>query len=140
MQNLGTKWRKHRLTYYRWEWPDPFKPDKWTAATVSVYAPCMEYPFVSVFVSVANGGGHTLFRCKSLEQVKEHIIIPGEGMERLERAYTRGREMLAMLQRDMRILYAAKDLPAGVGLARTDTGEIVSDAVSAAERIIDGKA
>lgn len=135
----AVSWRKHRLTYYRWEWQDPVQERYWTAVTISVYAPTYERPYPSVLVSIANGGGRILFRCQSIEAAKKRLIIPEVGLERLENAYRVGQELEIAIKKDLALLYTAGTLPQGAGLARTDTGEIVSErgAVEQAERIVD---
>ena len=124
--------KKRRLTWYRWEWQDPIHPDMWTACTCSVYQPTYELPFVSVLVSIANGGGKVLFRCSSLEQAQQRIVIPDEGIERLQLAITKAQGYLEDIQEDLRLILNAHTLEGGGQIVRTDTGEILAEA----ERII----
>jgi hypothetical protein len=121
-----------RLAYYRWEDADPVQKDRWTAWTVSVYAPTYDRPYITVLLSMANGGGRCLTRYKSLDAVRARINIPSDGIERLELAITRAGIILVSLLKDLKIIDHAHSLPEGYQLVRTDTGEAIAEA----ERII----
>ena len=97
-----------RLTWYRWEDPDPIQKDRWTAWTVSVYAPTYDRPFVSVLLSMANGGGRCLTRYRSLDALRLRLIVPEEGIERLELALTRAQRILVQIQADLRLIADAR--------------------------------
>ncbi len=93
-----------RLAYYRWEDPDPIAKDRWTAWTVSVYAPSYDRAYVSVLLSMANGGGKCLKRYASLDDLRKVVHIPDEGIERLELALTRARSLLVDIRRDLKLI------------------------------------
>ena len=118
---------RQRLGWYRWEWADPYKPNMWTACTVSIYKPTYEMPFVSVLVSIANGGGRVLMRTKTLEEAQRRTGMGAEGYERLSVTFTKALDELDKVQRDMRLIYGAKDLPPDAVIVRTDTGQIISE-------------
>jgi hypothetical protein len=117
-----------RLAYYRWEDPDPFKKEQWTAWTVSVYAPTYDRPYVSVLLSVANGGGKCLTRYASLEAIKVRVNIPKDGVERLELALTRAIEIERQVRADLLLLDHSHSLPEGGQIIRTDTGQVIAEA------------
>ena len=117
-----------RLTWYRWEHRDPMAKEKWTAWTVSIYAPTYERNHVSVLLSIANGGGRCLTTYGSLEALYGRVVVPVEGRERLERGITQAEAILGQIRRDLRLLAVPDSLPPGAHLVRTDTGEIVREA------------
>jgi len=130
---------KKRLTWYRWEWRDPYRKELWTACTVSVYEPTYEMPFVSVLISIANGGGRVLMRCASVMEAKHRVGIPEEGMERLELAVTRAEIILTDIKRDLRAIADIRSMAPGSQIVRTDTGEVIAEgeqAITEAERIL----
>jgi hypothetical protein len=133
---------KQRLGWYRWEWADPYKPDMWTACTVSIYKPSFDYPFVSVLISIANGGGKVLMRVKTLEEAKRRTGMSDEGYERLSMAFTKAQEELEGIERGLKLIYGAKDLPPDAVIVRSDTGQIISESkaeykvTTEAERIL----
>ncbi len=88
----------HKLASYRWEWTDPYDPEKWTAFTVSVWELSFEHPYVSVLVSIANGGGKCLFRCASLREARSLILVPIEGLPKLKQAIKAAGKSLAALR------------------------------------------
>ena len=118
----------HPLSWYRWEWTDPYHPDFWTACTVSIYAPTYERPYVSVLGSIANGHGRVLMRCPTLQEAYSRVGVPEVGRERLELAYTKAQGLLAEVHRDLRLIMGAKGLEPGSVVIRTDTGAIVAEA------------
>ena len=124
-----------RLAWHRWEIKDGFDQSKWTAFTISVFAPSYEHPYASVLVSIANGGGRVLMRLRTVSDAQSLFAIPGEIIDRLNRAVEQGEIEAQAIERDMRLALERRNLPAGTGLARTDTGQIVAEA----ERIIGGR-
>ena len=126
---------KKRLTWYRWEWRDPYRKELWTAATVSVYEPTYEMPFVSFLISIANGGGRVLMRCCSLAEAQSRVVIPDKAIERLSLAETRARIILDDIKRDLRAIADIRSLSPGSQIVRTDTGEVIAEA----ERILRGE-
>jgi hypothetical protein len=62
-------------------------------------------------------------------------ILPSEAKERLGRAVTTAEEYKQEIMRDLRYISERRAMPPGVGLARTDTGEIIAEA----EKIIRGE-
>ena len=117
-----------RLAYYRWEWPDSIHKNLWTACTVSVYQPSYDMPFVSVLISIANGGGRVLMRTSSVAEAARRTGMPIEAMERLQLAETRAMGLLDDIKNNLRIIDNAHSLQPGSNLIRTDTGEIVAEA------------
>ncbi len=124
-KNSYTPDKIHRLTYARWEYVDPRKPEHWTAFNVSVHAPTTSNPYCSLLVSMSNAGGHCTFRAASLAQVRQLLIIPPEKIARLELAERVSLAQVAQLEREFQLLYDIRNLPEGAKLARTDTGEIL---------------
>lgn len=122
------KLRHNRLTYYRWEWHDPYHSEFWTACTVSIYAPTYEMPFVSVLVSFANGKGRVFMRTKTLDSLPFGIVLPSEGRERLERALTQAQVILNGINDNLRLVMGAQNLEPGARVIRTDTGEVIRQA------------
>jgi hypothetical protein len=99
---------ERRLSWYRWEDPDPIHKDRWTAWTVSVYAPTYDRKYVSILLSMANGGGRCLTRYSSLDELRKRINIPEEGIERLELALTKAHLILIDVLKDMQLITDAK--------------------------------
>ncbi len=121
-----------RLSWYRREVRDPYQPQYYTAITCSVYAPTMERPYASVLISIANAGGRVLLRVTDIEAAQRVIWLPLEAIGRLTAAVIKANEQADQVEQDMRVIFERRRLPAGAGLARTDTGEIVAEA----ERIL----
>lgn len=116
------------LARYRQEYRDPYAPQYYTAMTVSVYAPNLSRPFATVLVSWANAGGRVLVRFRSIEEVPGVFYIPSDEVLRLSKAVGEANRRADILERDMKVMFDRRHLPDGVGLARTDTGEIVAEA------------
>lgn len=117
-----------RLAYYRWEWPDSIRKDMWTACVVSVYQPSYDLPFVSVLISISNGGGKVLMRTGTVEEAARRTGMPQEAMERLRLAETRAHEILNEIKENLRIIAGARSLSPEASLVRTDTGEVLKQA------------
>ena len=115
-----------RLSWVRWEWADPYSKDRWSACTVSIYSPTYDRPYVSVLISMANGGGRFLMRTKSLKDAMERVVIPDWGIERLQLAETQAINELEGINRDLRLLYDAKQ--PGAKIINTETGEVLAEA------------
>jgi hypothetical protein len=99
---------ERRLSWYRWEDPDPKQRDRWTAWTVSVYAPTYDRRYVSVLLSMANGGGRCLTRYASLDELRKRIHVPEEGIERLEMALGKAQLILVDILKDLQLISDAK--------------------------------
>ena len=117
-----------RLAYYRWEWPDPVHKNLWTACTVSVYPPTYDRPYVSILVSIANGGGKVLMRVPSVKEAQRRTGMPDEAVERLQLAETRAIGILAEIKRSLRLIAESLSLSPGGQVVRTDTGEVLAEA------------
>jgi hypothetical protein len=124
-----------RLTWYRWEDRDPIAREKWTAWTVSVYAPTYERRYATILLSVANGGGRCLTRYASLGELRRRVTVPEDGIERLERAEVTALSLLVEIRRDWELIQRARAMKPGETLVNATTGEILSQA----EDILRGK-
>lgn len=122
---------KGRLAWVRWEWEDYFTPTYWTAVTVSVFGPSYEMPRVVVMVNISNGGGSSKFRCKSVKEAQERVVIPEKYLERLYNAESHAWQQLESIRYDLANLDRIK---AGAKVVDLNTGEILNEA----ERILEG--
>lgn len=131
------------LARYRWEHVDPVRPEYWTAYCVTVHGPSYEHARVDILYSMSNGAGKCFCRYLTLESLTGEHTVPADGVERLQQAVTRGETLLETIRRDLRFLAAARDLPPGAGLARTDNGDIIREEpasyVTEAERFLKEK-
>lgn len=116
-----------RLAWYRWEYPDPIHKNLWTAYTVSVYPPTYDRPYVSILVSIANGGGKVLMRAATVKEAQRRTGMPDEAMERLQLAETRAITLLSDIRRDLQVIADVKSLSPGASLVRTDTGQVIAE-------------
>jgi hypothetical protein len=99
---------KNRLGWYRWEVADPQQPNYWTATTVSVYEPTYERPYISILVSIANGGGRVLYRAASLEDAQLRTGMDYTGFKKLEVAVIKAKGKLLEVQADLKLIYESK--------------------------------
>ncbi len=120
-----------REGYYRWEHRDGHNQEYWTAFTASVYRPTYDRPFVSVLLSIANGGGRVLMRFASVSDLRTCVVMPPDGVVRIESAYNRAMEHMAEVNSRLRALREMERNP-DARLVVPSTGEILSEA----ERII----
>lgn len=121
-----------RITWIRWEVPDPFNSRYWTAYIVQIYKPSYDYPHVTVLYSMANGGGKCKTRYRSVKELLAHHHIPEHYLERLYTGETYAWECLEGIREDIANLGMLKK---GAKLVDIASGEILNEA----ERILKGE-
>jgi hypothetical protein len=124
---------KQREGWYRWEHRDGHNQEYWTAYTASVYRPTYDRPYVSVLLSIANGGGRVLQRFATVSDLRQCVVVPPDGVVRIEAAYKRAMEHLTEISRKLSILNTMDRNP-DARLVVPSSGEILS----AAEQILRG--
>lgn len=98
------------MGYYRYEHNDPYKPKYYTAISVSVMRPSIERPFVSVLVSVANASGKVTFRCRSLVEACNIIVIPQDAIDRLSELVIKGEAIADQLEQEYKLMFEMRHL------------------------------
>ncbi len=129
-----TDFNRYRcLSWDRSEYRDPYEPKYYTAISCAVMSPTYDRPWASLLVSVANAGGKTTLRFATLEAAQKYFVLSPHCISKMIPALAEANRMADEIEADLRLSQQRRRLPQGVGLARTDTGEIVSEA----ERILD---
>lgn len=123
-----------RLTWCKWERKDSYDKEKYTTFHISIYSPTWERPYVTLLISISNGGGRVFFRAASVADLQSVLIVPGHYLERLMEAEQEALRIADQVGRDMRLALQARNLAPGSCVVRTDTGEIIAEA----ERILGG--
>ena len=113
---------------------DAYSPKNWTWRMLMVPKPTMESPYPCILVSIRNGHSKLFFRVRDLDAYKQAFLLSSNEEAKIIQALSEAQAEADKLEGDIRLIFEKRRLPEGVGLARTDTGEIVAEA----ERIVKG--
>ena len=117
---------------------DCYSPRSFTQLSILVPKPNQSNPLPCILVSIRNGHSKLFFRIQDLKAYYNFFKLSEETEVKITEAVKEANQEADKLEEDSRLIFQKRRLPEGVGLARTDTGEIVSEnkAVYEAEQII----
>ena len=107
---------------------DPYEPKYYTAISCAVMSPTYDRPWASLLITTANAGGKVKLRFASLEAALQVYQLSPNCITKLVAALKEANDIADIIERDCQVMSQRRRLPQGVGLARTDTGQIVAEA------------
>jgi hypothetical protein len=117
------------ITWCRWKVYDPYDSKYFTSFTVSVLKPSAEYPVVCISMSVVTSNSRIFLRFASLIDLQKVFIIPEEYLNRVNLAIEQAYEQVSVIIMQQKAMHKMNDLAPGSQIVRTDTGEVIAEAL-----------